>query len=132
MRLAGNDKIDWQNRAYFFAIASREMGRVLVDHARAARAEKRAGAHGQIELDSDVAAIGKRAVDLLALGETLAKLATWDSRRVRLSKCDSSLGSALMRSRRRWPFQLGLSSEIGRWPVLGYTLNSQNPSDKSL
>jgi RNA polymerase sigma-70 factor (ECF subfamily) len=81
MRLAGTDKIDWQNRAHFFAIASREMRRVLVDYARAARAEKRPGAHRQIELDSDVAAIGERPIDLLALDEALAKLATWDSRK---------------------------------------------------
>src|SRR5580698_11103880 len=40
MRLAGNSQIDWQNRAHFFAIASREMRRVLIDYARAARAEK--------------------------------------------------------------------------------------------
>jgi RNA polymerase sigma factor (TIGR02999 family) len=132
MRLAGNDKIDWHNRAHFFAIASRKLGRVLIDHARAARAEKRPGAHWQIERDSDVAAIGERSVDLLALDEALAKLASWDSRRVRFSKCDSSLSSDLMRLRRRWPFQLGPSSEIGQWPVRGYTLNSQNPSDKSL
>lgn len=81
MRLAGTDRIDWQNRAHFFAIASREMRRVLVDYARAARAEKRPGAHRQIELGSDVAAIGERQVDLLALDEALAKLTTWDSRK---------------------------------------------------
>ena len=81
MRLAGTDKIDWQNRAHFFAIASREMRRVLVDYARAAGADKRPGAHRQVELDSGVAAIGERPVDLLALDEALAKLATWDSRK---------------------------------------------------
>jgi RNA polymerase sigma-70 factor, ECF subfamily len=84
MRLAGTGKIDWQNRAHFFAIASREMRRVLVDYARVARAEKRPGAHRQIELDSGVAAIGERPVDLLALDEALAKLTTWDSRKCQI------------------------------------------------
>ena len=44
LQLVGNSQIDWSNLAHFFALASRMMRRILVDHARAARAQKRAEA----------------------------------------------------------------------------------------
>jgi RNA polymerase sigma-70 factor, ECF subfamily len=80
LQLVGNSKIDWENRAHFFAVASRAMRRVLIDYARAARAEKRPGAHQQVELVSAVAAFEDRPIDLLALDEALLRLATWDPR----------------------------------------------------
>ncbi len=44
MQLLGNSQIDWCNRAHFFALASRVMRRILVDHARAAHAQERSQA----------------------------------------------------------------------------------------
>src|ERR1700721_1596729 len=44
LQLVGNSQIDWSNRSHFFALASRVMRRILVDHARATRAPKRPGA----------------------------------------------------------------------------------------
>ena len=81
MRLAGNSKIDWQNRAHFFAVASCAMRRVLIDYARAAKAEKRPKAHQQVELESGLAALDEHSIDILALDEALAKLAVWDPRK---------------------------------------------------
>jgi RNA polymerase sigma-70 factor, ECF subfamily len=40
LQLADTSKVDWQSRAHFFALASRVMRRVLVDHARAVNADK--------------------------------------------------------------------------------------------
>jgi ECF sigma factor len=40
LQLVGNSQIDWCNRAHFFALASRVMRHILVDHARAARAKE--------------------------------------------------------------------------------------------
>lgn len=79
LQLAGTSKVDWQSRAHFFALASRAMRRVLVDHARAANANKRPGAHQQVELDSGLGA-SEDVIDLLALNEALERLATWDQR----------------------------------------------------
>ena len=42
MRLCGQTRVDWQDRRHFFAIAATTMRRVLVDHARARLADKRA------------------------------------------------------------------------------------------
>src|SRR5262245_42244640 len=38
LRLAAQNRTQWQNRAHFFAIAARTMRRILVDHARARHA----------------------------------------------------------------------------------------------
>lgn len=43
MKLLGGEPLSWQNRAQFFAVAARQMRRILVDHARAQKAEKRGG-----------------------------------------------------------------------------------------
>ena len=79
LQLAGTDKIDWQNRAHFFALASRAMRRVLIDHARSAKADKRPGGHQQVELDSALT-VAEKPVDLLALNEAMDRLAGWDLR----------------------------------------------------
>src|SRR5262245_25957602 len=43
MQLVQQERVDWQGRAHFFAVASQMMRRLLVDHARARRADKRGG-----------------------------------------------------------------------------------------
>jgi RNA polymerase sigma-70 factor, ECF subfamily len=84
LQLVGNSQIDWSNRAHFFALASRVMRRMLVDHARAARAQKRPGVRQKVELESALAFVDAQAADLLALDEALDRLAEWDSRQCRV------------------------------------------------
>src|SRR5260370_54251 len=69
LQLAGNSQIDWQNRAHFFALASRAMRRVLIDYARSAHAEKRPCAHQRVDLDSGLIPVGAENTDVLALDE---------------------------------------------------------------
>lgn len=80
LQLAGDSHVEWQNRAHFFALASRAMRRILIDYARTANAEKRPGAHEQVELESALIFTEERKVDVLALNEALERLATWDPR----------------------------------------------------
>src|SRR5690349_21985956 len=48
-------QISWQNRAHFFAIASKVMRRVLLDYARQRRAEKRGGeAARKVDIDAEL------------------------------------------------------------------------------
>jgi RNA polymerase sigma factor (TIGR02999 family) len=42
-RLAGLERIEWQDRAHFFGVAARLMREILVDHARRRQAAKRDG-----------------------------------------------------------------------------------------
>lgn len=80
LQLAGDSQVDWQNRAHFFALASRAMRRILIDYARAARAEKRPGAHEKVELESALMFTQEQKIDVLALNEALERLATFDPR----------------------------------------------------
>jgi RNA polymerase sigma factor (TIGR02999 family) len=71
----------WKNREQFFALASRIMRRVLVDHARARKARKRATAPTRVTLaDSSES----REIDLIALDEALDELAGADERQARI------------------------------------------------
>ena len=84
LRLMGQDRVEWQNRAQFFAIASETMRRVLVDHARERKAQKRAGGAVRVALEDDVATVEPREVDLIALDGALDALAAMDARQSRV------------------------------------------------
>src|SRR5215472_9731881 len=43
IRLCGAEPVQWKDRAHFFAVAAQQLRRVLVDHARRVRSEKRGG-----------------------------------------------------------------------------------------
>ena len=74
MRLVDQGRVQWRNRAQFFAIAAHLMRRILVDHARAHRAAKR-GAGDRVPLDGVDAQCPPLDVDLLALDVALEGLA---------------------------------------------------------
>jgi RNA polymerase sigma factor (TIGR02999 family) len=69
LRLAGQRRAVWKNRAQFYAVAARTMRRILVDHARQRRAAKRGGSWLRISLAETVARGGPPDLDLLALDE---------------------------------------------------------------
>ena len=79
LRLINVQKMDWQNRAHFLAMAARLMRRILVDSARARRNQKRGGV--KITLDEELLATGDRPPDLLALDDALQALEKIDARR---------------------------------------------------
>jgi RNA polymerase sigma factor (TIGR02999 family) len=56
------------------------MRRILVDHARAAHAQKRPGARQKVELESGLVFAEAQSADLLALDAALERLAAWDPR----------------------------------------------------
>lgn len=84
LRLAGQERAQWQNRAQFFGVAGQLMRRVLVDHARAHLAEKRGGGAERVEFDEAALAPEERAANLILLDEALHKLATVDARKSRI------------------------------------------------
>jgi RNA polymerase sigma-70 factor, ECF subfamily len=80
VRFLGRNDVPWENRAHFFATAAGTMRRILIDHARAKRANKRDGALHRVELD-DAIALAEQDVDgLIAVDEALRQLAEWDQR----------------------------------------------------
>jgi RNA polymerase sigma-70 factor, ECF subfamily len=80
LRLFAQHGVDWQNSGHFFAVAAKLMRRILVDHARRERRQKRGGRYVTLALDSGVMAEPPRvdAVDALDLDRALRKLETLD------------------------------------------------------
>ena len=82
--------IDWksarfENRAHFFGVAARMMRRILVDYARRRRAERRGGHWARVTLTGlDVAADEPNQLDVLALHESLERLAVFDPQQARI------------------------------------------------
>lgn len=79
VQLVGQEK-DWHNRTHFFAVAAQLMRRILIDHARSRRTQKRGGASERIQLDALPMLIDDKAEQLLALDDALSRLEAWDPR----------------------------------------------------
>jgi RNA polymerase sigma factor (TIGR02999 family) len=78
LRLVDQRRVQWRDRTHFFAISARMMRRILVDHARNQRAEKRGGTQRAVYLDLPNG-IGKdQGLDLVALDEALDALSALD------------------------------------------------------
>ena len=81
LRLIEVQKVRWQNRAHFFAMAARVMRRILVDAARARGYQKRGGGAAMLSLDDALVVPTEPGQDLVALDEALTALAAVDSRK---------------------------------------------------
>lgn len=84
IKLIDVSDIDWQGRAHFFAVASRIVRQVLVDHARAKSSEKRGGGAERVELSEALCGCHGPDADLLELDEALEELSKFDERQSRL------------------------------------------------
>ena len=83
LKLAGGAGLEFHDRAHFFAIASRNMRQILVDHARRRCRDKRGAGEAPIALDETILATD-RPWDLIALDEALEALAKLDPRKARV------------------------------------------------
>jgi RNA polymerase sigma factor (TIGR02999 family) len=88
LRLAGTSEMSWRDRKHFYAAAAESMRRVLIDHARKVRSQKRGGdlhqvslcaSEGEMQLTMDVDRF-------LALDEALAILEREDSRAAEVTR----------------------------------------------
>ena len=85
VRLIDQKQVKWRNRAHFFGVAAGLMRRILVDHARRRRAEKRGGDWERVTLaEHEIAAESAREIDVLSLHESLERLATFDPQQERI------------------------------------------------
>jgi RNA polymerase sigma-70 factor, ECF subfamily len=84
IRLIRLREVDWQCRSQFFAMAATVMRRILIDHARAQRANKREGFREAINLEEALVMSGARSKQLIALDDALNELAKVDIRRSKI------------------------------------------------
>jgi RNA polymerase sigma factor (TIGR02999 family) len=74
LRLVAVHAKDYQNRAHFFAVCSRVMRQILVDHAREHRALKRGASSGHLSLDEALTIPVQPNVDILVIDSALHRL----------------------------------------------------------
>ena len=84
LRMAGQEDLEFQNRAQFFGLAAHVMRTILVDHARSKSAAKRGGGATPLTLRDDLAATPDKGTDILSLHEALEALAQQDDRKAQI------------------------------------------------
>ena len=84
LRLVGQQNVQWQTRAHFFAVAARVMRNILVDHARGRGRAKRGDGKPDLPF-ADVAIMSdERADELVAVNSALDGLTALDPRKGRV------------------------------------------------
>jgi RNA polymerase sigma factor (TIGR02999 family) len=78
LQLVDQQDAGWESRRHFFGVAAGAMRRVLVDHARARNADKRAHPRNRVLLDEAEVIYDEHAIDVLALDEALERLGALD------------------------------------------------------
>jgi RNA polymerase sigma factor (TIGR02999 family) len=83
LRLVDYTRMQWQNRAHFFAVSAQVMRRILVEHARRHNVKRGRGLR-HVALDEAVVVSSEPGVDLVALDDALNALGRVDPRKVQV------------------------------------------------
>jgi RNA polymerase sigma factor (TIGR02999 family) len=81
LRLVDQRRARWQHRSQFFAVAASMMRRILVDHARRRRYQKRGGNATRIDIDHVAIVSAVRPDEIVALDDALQRLEQHDKRK---------------------------------------------------
>jgi RNA polymerase sigma factor (TIGR02999 family) len=84
LRLVNAQDVEWQDRSHFLAVSARAMRRILVDHARARRYQKRGGDAVRVTFDEALVVSDEPGHDFVALDDALEALAKFDERKSRV------------------------------------------------
>jgi len=101
LRLGADQQPTWQNRAHFFASAAEAMRRILIERARRRRARRHGGGLQRVDVNDPAQAIAappEADDELLAVHETLERLARHEPRKAELVKLRYFAGLTLEES----------------------------------
>ena len=84
VRLVDGNAVPWHDRAHFLAVSARVMRRILVDHARAKRYQKRGGNAARVSFEEALVVTTEPGPDFVALDEALEALSRFDERKSRV------------------------------------------------
>ena len=84
MRLADYTRMQWQDRAHFFAVSAQVMRQILIDHARVKFAQKRGGRQEKLSLDEAQEACVEDSAVMVRVDDALKQLERLDARKARL------------------------------------------------
>ncbi|MBX7063043.1 MAG: sigma-70 family RNA polymerase sigma factor [Pyrinomonadaceae bacterium] len=79
LKMVDIDRISWQNKAHFVAVAANQMRRILVDHARRRNAFKRGGEFHILTLNDEIDKAADETTELIELDDALTELAKMDA-----------------------------------------------------
>lgn len=80
LKLKDQDRITWRDRAHFYGVAARACRRILIDHARRHRAQKRGSGAARVTIDRIQIQTDDGAEELVALDQALERLRELDPR----------------------------------------------------
>ena len=80
LRLVDQSEEKWASRAHFFAVASKAMRQILINHAEGRAAAKRGGDRQKLTLCENTTPAPQRDVDVLALDDALSRLSALSER----------------------------------------------------
>jgi RNA polymerase sigma factor (TIGR02999 family) len=84
VRLARRNDGAWQDRAHFFRVAAKTMRRILINHARDHRAQRRGGGRRRVQLEESAIFCAGPDLDLIALDDALDRLARLDAEKAKV------------------------------------------------
>jgi RNA polymerase sigma factor (TIGR02999 family) len=87
MKLIDQQRVNWQNRAHFFALAAQAMRRILINYANNRLAKKRGGGQPLVTFNEQSVVQEARAEELVALDEALSDLAKLNERQSKVVEC---------------------------------------------
>ncbi len=129
LRLSGLAGVEVRDREHFLALSAQAMRRVLVDHARRKRSEKRGGQRERVEVETGILLARGTSEDVLAVDEALARLAELSPRQARVVELRFFAGLEFEEVAR--VLSLSLSTIEREWRVarafLQATLRGQGP-----
>ena len=131
MRLIDRKRVSWQNRSHFFGFAATTMRRILVDYARARRANKRGGDLARVTLDDLGALTQGPDLDILALDVALDELGKLEPRLARVVELRFFSGLSIEETAE--VLEVGVSTINRDWRTakafLLHRLDSESPSE---
>jgi RNA polymerase sigma-70 factor (ECF subfamily) len=95
LRLVQQNAPDLKSRTHFFGIASRLMRQILVDYARSHQAQRRGGDQQKLQLDDPIVFSRDKAVELVAIGDALDRLAELDARKCQVIEMRAFAGMSV-------------------------------------
>src|SRR6266536_1131135 len=98
LKLAGEDRRQWQGRTHFFAVAAEAMRRIIIDNARRKKAVRHGGGLERVNIDDSAMQIAAPSGDedeQLAMHDALERLASHDARKAELVKLRYFVGMTI-------------------------------------
>ncbi len=84
LKLVDQNRVTWQNRAHFFAIAARAMRRIIINYANERLTQKRGGGADVLTLNEDTIGFEVRPEELITLDDALTRLEKLSSRQAKV------------------------------------------------